>query len=739
MTRKTRQRRIPTERRARTSQTARTRPLDAAYLGIDWGTTSLRARLFIPSNNRTVEVGSATFNQRFGDGEYSSAIYPTEPREPIYNGNVIIPERYQLSAKVSVPPLIGTSSDSEIHQYGYELVQRHFDKLKDADTRKRALTGIEGLFREVYRDVQNRCRENDLFIAAIVLAIPAHWTLEYEELYKGVIEATFTEYDGDIFFVTEAEAIARYLYQNERQILAPSQDDGDGTVVLIMDFGGHNMNGCLINIAASDDRDGDPGFFLLAKAEDAGGGSEQWERYIAEECIQLMIREGLIPNDDSTSPQQNQMLLDDFNKFKKENCGKTNADFKFHYLAPDGRTEPLSLSFSKVAEAHNQAFDFALHKADVMMEEATDISNGTARVIVTGGSVRCEFTRGNVEQLSQKHNISKDKLCFPHQKGVHKPTMMIACGAAFAAAYQVSVSQFIDRGAAFGMQIKPVQIGSSRAGSQTALWRSRTEKTLFSGGETRNSDHRFSSNGRSEYKIICHPFFKGDASDFLPHRRCYDFLELGALRKGYWTFDFDIHRTDGGMTLRLKGRRISHKGGYIDIDKTWEYPLYMSIGENAVHLGNANSTSEEIFGQLWKDIRASGKEPAKTHGQDFQEAPRLIVPAEEVVGSPTVSLSPPHYSRGTIPRSSAPPALCLTQKIIPGEPEQTPSSNQITTVKDNITVSSRGDPNSVRWTESYGSSFTSINQTQRLQEFGRRGLHQMNLAGGAAMGELSNK
>jgi hypothetical protein len=157
---------------------------------------------------------------------------------------VACPDRIPLSAKVSFPPLAGEAPTSDLHRKGYELVQVHFDKLQDENIRERARHGIEALFHAVSRELDRQCSEMitaTVNIRAIALSIPAHWTLDYEDEYRKIVQKAFSNFHGDIFFLTEAEALAHYLYRDHRAVLVPDPDDEHGNVVLIMDFGGHNM------------------------------------------------------------------------------------------------------------------------------------------------------------------------------------------------------------------------------------------------------------------------------------------------------------------------------------------------------------------------------------------------------------------------------------------------------------------------------------------------------------------
>ncbi|KAI1429974.1 hypothetical protein F5Y12DRAFT_214812 [Xylaria sp. FL1777] len=713
-----------TSRRA--AKTAAKKPPQEAFLGIDLGTTSSRAMLFVPASRRTYNIvnnSGSTGNGRFNEGEYSSTIYPVDGLDPVYNGNVAIPSRPSLSAKISFPSIVGESLGSNLHQKGYELVLHHLDMLQDDNARERARKGIEALLHVLSCDVDRQCSKikPKVIIKAIALSIPAHWTLEFEELYREMIGKSFPKYQGDIFFLTEAEALAHFLYRSHREILVPTPGGKDGIIVLIIDFGGHNMNACIIDIAGGSEDD--PGFYHLTKAQDAGGGSEQWEHYVAEECIQMMVHQGLIQAHGSATPQQRQLLLDDFNRFKKEYCKQTDADFEFHYLTPEGCTEPLFLGADKVAAAHQKAFESALQKASAMIKEAANLSNKEAHIMVTGGSAKSKLTKEKIEKLCKKHGMS-DGLDFLGEQGLIDLNMRIAHGAAYAVAYQLSVQDFIDRGAAFGMQRKV--IGPRTRNPKEEPWNDEAA-LLFSKGRSRQPVPTFRTAGRSEFRIICDPFFKANGEDVLQHYRCYNFIEIGVLPRGNWSFRIRIVESDEDVKLELKGRGEDYLLSNRNlVRKTWLFPLYTNIGANAVHLGNPNETSEAIFAEFWEDLRPKKGHAHTSPTRRGRPMKRPRVSSNKSLVSPEISPVCDTYQE--TPQQPQAPTLQYPDEAQGAEAD--PPLDGDAVIKEMVTVRQFYDPGQDfldELDELDESSFTSINQRKRLQDLGAQGLHRMKM------------
>ncbi|KAI0817691.1 hypothetical protein GGR55DRAFT_673521 [Xylaria sp. FL0064] len=709
----------------RTSAQKQPKSPEKAFLGIDLGTTSSRATLLAPSipfDGHIVNTSSASGNGRFNEGEYSSTIYPIDGDEPIYEGNTARPGRPSLSAKLSFPSLAMGASESNLYQEGYELVLRHLAMLNDDDVRERARRGIEDLLSVIARDVGRQCQmiKPEVEITAIALAIPAHWTLEFEELYKEMIQKAFDKYKVDIFFLTEAEALGHFLYHKRR--LEAERDKGN--IVLIMDFGGHNTNGCLIDVAGKSNGKDDSqhiGFYHVTKAEDAGGGSEQWEHYIAEECIQVMKDQGFIQPHQNVTPRQRQLLLDDFNRFKKD-CEDTDADFEFRCLTTKGRTQTLSLSADRVAAAHKEAFEFALQKANDMIKQAAELSDKNAHIIFTGGSARSKFTRQKLEKYCKDHGMSNG-VRFIADEGLNYLNMRIASGAAYAIAYRLSVQEFIDRGAAFGMQVR--EIGPRTPNPKEEPWNDEAD-LLFSRGEPVYDAPTFSTHGRSEFRIICDPFFKNSDEKVLIHTGCYNFLDFGKLRRGKWSFSISIEDIDGVMTFTLTGYGKDHLLGRVILEKSWQFPMYMNIGANTAHLGKPYQTPEVIFEEFREDLRPHKKRSvhaSATRGVDRKRSFQVST-EESTIISPEAS--PIYHTPNEALQQSPAPALpSPSQEAATHRADKGLAMEVDAIFMETITVNSRYDADRETSGEFNGSSFTSVNQRRRLRDLAAQGDQQM--------------
>jgi hypothetical protein len=206
--------------------------------------------------------------------------------------------------------------------------------------------------------------------------------------------------------------------------------------------------------------------------------------------------------------------------------------------------------------------------------------------------------------------------------------------------------------------------------------------------------------GRSEFRVICDPFFKDNESDFLIYRKCYDLIDIGVLRRGIWSFGISIVESDKGMVFKLHGKREPMRGKQQDpniprnpvLNKTWEFPLYTDIGANAVHLGNPNETSNAIFSSLWEDVRPPKKKStnsSRTDDQCHQKREGPHASPRETLVSPEMKYTTSANGPPNQPQARA--GSSPTQTAIPGGKASIPSSREETASNETITVTPQYD------------------------------------------------
>lgn len=146
------------------------------------------------------------------------------------------PSRRWVSAKYVFYPL-ANASDALLKQY--PSVHYLMERKDEPGFRRQLRRGMVALLSALQAAAGAVCRAHGLRIVKIGLTIPVQWGLEFEDVYRDLVLEVFEMIDASrIYFLTEAEALARYLYKYQAHRLDPQQRHG---AILFFDFGGHNM------------------------------------------------------------------------------------------------------------------------------------------------------------------------------------------------------------------------------------------------------------------------------------------------------------------------------------------------------------------------------------------------------------------------------------------------------------------------------------------------------------------
>jgi len=216
-------------------------------LGVDCGSTSTRAVLLRHDTRQTTAVVNThgdNLNARFDQFSFSSAAFPFEegpPDQPVY---VLRGDRNRrgISNKYCMYPLAGLK-DSILLEY--PLVHHLMQHRHDPAFRARMRRGLVEMFVEIFKLAIKICRKDKMRITRVALTVPAVWTMEFEELYAGIVMEAFRciepapRIDRDaIEFYNETEALAHFLFKNFENEIDPEKKYN---YILLIDFGGHSM------------------------------------------------------------------------------------------------------------------------------------------------------------------------------------------------------------------------------------------------------------------------------------------------------------------------------------------------------------------------------------------------------------------------------------------------------------------------------------------------------------------
>ncbi|KAF6835285.1 hypothetical protein CPLU01_04365 [Colletotrichum plurivorum] len=446
----------------------------------------------------------------------------------------------------------------------YSLVTPLREHRDDPDFQSRLQEGLVDLLSAVHEEVVNQCDLHSL--KTIALSIPTQWTLEFEDVYKQIVLEVFPLPGDSICFYTETESLAHVLMtENLKQILT----GGDHDVFLFLDFGGHNMNGCIFNIVYNEDRKGS--FYRIHDAFGKGGGSELWSYYVCQHFANVFRqRTGRLPN-----PSESEDMLRSFNP-NKDRLGPHRSNGP---LSPDGHRD-IKLLEEDINDCFERGLREVLEEARRQIEVVSRMQGPDLKpmVIVSGGTARHSCVKARLKDMCNASGIERiifvDEIC-----NIRCSSGKIARGVAYAASNRITLEEFFQRGAAIGLQRKRLPTRGQTNSEQE--WDNFTEHgCFFSLKDTR--PWLFQATGNDEYRIICHPFFEarqGVTERTLNFDKCYNFLHLGELRNGRWQITFALTTVEGQTMLTFETRRRGYHGDTEETTST-TLPMFFDGGTN---------------------------------------------------------------------------------------------------------------------------------------------------------------
>jgi hypothetical protein len=212
-------------------------------IGIDVGSHRTRICLWVNGSEIVVENKyHYSLDNSFYPGDFPSTLYVFDNFEDpsvgdLYSVEREYPERLSISAKY-VFYALADASDTLLEQYPlvHHLIARKEDPKFKAHLRN-AMVALLSALRDRALPI---CRSRKWSIANIGLTIPVQWTLEFEDVYRGLVSEVFDVNPDIIYFFTETEALARYLFKHQAAEMDP---DEKHNAIMFIDFGGHNMVG----------------------------------------------------------------------------------------------------------------------------------------------------------------------------------------------------------------------------------------------------------------------------------------------------------------------------------------------------------------------------------------------------------------------------------------------------------------------------------------------------------------
>ncbi|KAK1671754.1 hypothetical protein BDP55DRAFT_732047 [Colletotrichum godetiae] len=224
----------------------------AAILGLDWGSSAIRASI-LPRDTLMVHTiwnsrSTPAHDEHYQKGAFNSALYLDGVGKP-YTGEALDEDRDPVPSK----PFFSRSPET-----GIDTVDASLNGL-EADMKWALVNrGMEQIVETVFTEIEKVCRGQSLelrgrlfYIDEIGLSYPAHWRLEertrYEQLLRRVMPAVSTlisesiKPDVAINFHVESLASAHMLFWSRQMIIDIIPPPLTSMLLVFLDFGGYTM------------------------------------------------------------------------------------------------------------------------------------------------------------------------------------------------------------------------------------------------------------------------------------------------------------------------------------------------------------------------------------------------------------------------------------------------------------------------------------------------------------------
>ncbi|KAK1833905.1 hypothetical protein QBC39DRAFT_253485, partial [Podospora conica] len=582
-----------------------------SVVGIDLGSTGTRATVrplvkgkeeqYIHVEDKANPYGNAS---RFDITDFPSMGYPFEATP----GAVYLPhaapetvqDRQPMSLKYGMY-LLSDASKNLVKEYpAVEHVCRFSG---DPDFRKRARTGLVELMTTVLLRVNNVGQQYHLCIRRIALTVPVQWTLEFEDVYSEImVEALadvhhrnqgqhFAVTKEDIFFITETEALAAYMFDFELDQMRPKEGKvgSKAAYFLFFDFGGHNMAKRMWHVcpplgqSRPERRRG---------REGNGGGSEHWEFLMGERCITLIGDEGHHRPDNKAFTDLMQIV-----NLRKRAMGPPNGSRNIPAPILIGDTfQTILLKADKIDEDWHTGFegvlDMAREKLAAFRKAVPSGSNCT--VVIAGGSSANRALQKYLGDAAEANNLPPP--IFAAESDRLYGSSRIAKGAAYAIANLRTVQQFFRDGAAIGIQRRCGRLSGGSRNDPLLQWETSSEAVLI-----KNSTRVviIESYGTDDFKLICDPFFapasRAEPSKSLNLDGCYDLAYLGKRALGEWRFRVSVKVVLNIDRLVIEEAYRRKPSSAWSRRRTLLLPVHFVPGSNTVIVGERNKTLRETL------------------------------------------------------------------------------------------------------------------------------------------------
>ncbi|KAK3692162.1 hypothetical protein B0T22DRAFT_475125 [Podospora appendiculata] len=554
---------------------------DAAVLGIDLGSTAVRAALvdFVTQTLQPIQNLEVAQDSLFSKGDFPAACCPfsKNPLETVGEKALELPRN--VSAKYLMY-LLANADDSVLSKY--PLSQELRERRGDPDFLATCRAILVQLLKDIRKRIDQICEKKLLAYTEIVLTIPIQWEKPFQTVYVSVVAEAFGWEDklDSISVALEADALAHYVINEEQRELE------DWQYVLFLDFGGHSMSFSQFKL----DQLGENTTFIEMSSGGCAGGSEMWSHHVSEVIKKKLEKLGINDVDE----RRRWSLTKQFSNKKSTIMGDVRAkkfrSLPLYYGEPDGIATVVVLSPQEVRECFDQGMSGPINLAREKLKELSKLDEASIGVVVSGGSLKTSEAR---EDVFQDGFVDMKRVKFTSEMDFHYLSLVNCHGAALARTNKTTVQDFFKDGAALGIQVLHNALTND-------MWSNDVLLLLDSTGGYRHQVFT-KKNNDMQLKVICDPHYghrarpdaaaaapapapgiNGQSARTLDINHCYDLFHLALSRR--WS---------------ARCRSVA---------KNCHLPLYFDPAHNSLHV-DVDMMGPGVYDEQQQLIRG-GEEPA---------------------------------------------------------------------------------------------------------------------------------
>ncbi|KAK3484968.1 uncharacterized protein B0T23DRAFT_400229 [Neurospora hispaniola] len=488
-------------------------------------------------------------------GVRAFACYIYNDNEPIYIPRNLTVDRMPESLKYGFYLLSG---DPHKLMDQYPLMKRLRDACND-QIRNKLRTGIT----QVLQDLKTAIESNEAFMAngwrigRLCVTVPNQWTLEFKEVYT--------------------------------RLLAQAQEQQ--RVVLVLDFGSHNLNSAIFWVQSTQHQE--PKFFRHGEAfRISGGGGEHLYFNVLRACEEKYKAQTGAAVGDRLSAAAKEQIRQKFVMECRHCWGPGDhlpSPYAFHLF--DNNFQHVPLIFSKIRRE--------LQTLKILASKEHGGSMPIPLVIRAGGSIGNQPLYDRLQSLINQFDIADTT--FINKIGLDYDTVRLARGAPMATVDMVTVEDFLKQGVCIDIQMRQ---------RHTYKW-DNSATTIFyyctrTGHYRGNFDCQLLNiRDGDEFCLVCDPWY-ADKNPTLQNEDPNYLPQMSAERgraEGRYFIKADIRGNGNDMELVLDIALVANPNRarsslYEKVDI--HLPLYYEGGNNCVFVGERGKT----LGEAIRDFQA---------------------------------------------------------------------------------------------------------------------------------------